>query len=149
MQGAYFQEAMGMKSFKVQTLCRCKGRTKLYRPANISVHCIAEWCSSMEIRVHSRLILALYKGCTNAKRILSSSYGHEKVKNLNHFSVQRAHKAAQAVQYLRSLHRRIVQSMAIRVHSRLILSRCKGCTNAMCTLSRSYEGEEFKSANPL
>ena len=104
---------------------------------------------SMEIRVHSRLIVARYKGCTNASCILSSSYGHEKFKTLNHFSVQRAHKAAQAGQYLPSLHRSIVQSMEIRVHSRLILARCKGCTNAMCTLSRSYEGEEFKSANPL
>ena len=104
---------------------------------------------SMEIRVHSRLILARYKGCTNASCILSSSYGHEKFKNLNHFSVQKAHKAAQAGQYLRSLHRRKVQSMEIRVHSRLIQARCKGCTNAMSILSRSYGDEEFQSANPL
>ena len=36
MQGAYYQEAMGMKSFKMQTLSRCKRRKMLYRPANIS-----------------------------------------------------------------------------------------------------------------
>ena len=104
---------------------------------------------STEIRVHSRLILARYKGCTNARCILSSRYGHEKFINLNHFSVQKAHKAAQAGQYLRSLHRRKVQSMEIRVHSRLILARYKGCTNARCILSKSYGGEEFKSVNPL
>ena len=102
---------------------------------------------STEIRLHSRLILARYKGCTNAKCILSSSYGHEKFINLNHFSVQKAHKAAQAGQYLRSLHRRIVQSMEIRVYSRLILARCKGCTNARCILSSSYGHEEFKNLN--
>ena len=104
---------------------------------------------SMEIRVHSRLILARYKGCTNARYILSSSYGHEEFKNLNHFSVQKANKAVQAGQYLRSLHRRIVPSMEIRVHSRLILSRYKGCTNARCILSRSYGHEEFKNGSHL
>ena len=41
MQGAYYQKAMGMMSLKMQTLSRCKRRTKLYRPANISVPCIA------------------------------------------------------------------------------------------------------------
>ena len=104
---------------------------------------------SMEIRVYSRLILARYKGCTNARWILSSSYGHEKLKNLNHFSVQKAHKAAQAGQYLRSLHRRKVPSMEIRVHSRLILARYKSCTNARCILSRSYGHEEFTNVNPF
>ena len=102
---------------------------------------------SMEIRVHSRLILARYKGFTNAKCILSRSYGHEEFKNTNHFSVQKAHKALQAGKYLLSLHRSIVQSMEIRVHSRLILARYKGCTNANCILSRSYEHEEFKNTN--
>ena len=102
---------------------------------------------SMEIRVHSRLILARYKGCTNAKCILSRSYGHEEFKNTNHFSVQKAHKAVQAGKYLLSLHRSIVPSMEIRVHSRLILARYKGCTNAKCILSRSYGHEEFKNTN--
>ena len=41
MQGAYYQEAMGMKSLKMQTLSWCKWRTKLYGPANICVHCSA------------------------------------------------------------------------------------------------------------
>ena len=104
---------------------------------------------SMEIRVNSRLILARYKGCTNARCILSRSYGDEELKNENPLKVQKAHKAVQAGQYLRSLHRRIVQSMEIRVHSRLILARCKGCTNARCILSRSYGDEEFINANPL
>ena len=104
---------------------------------------------SMEIRVHSRLILARYKGCTNARFILSRSYGHEEFKNANPFWVQKAHKAVQAGQYLRSLHRSIGPSMEIRVHSRLILARYKGCTNARFILSRSYGHEEFKNANPF
>ena len=36
MQSAYYQEAMGMKSLKMQTLSRCKRLTKLYGTANIS-----------------------------------------------------------------------------------------------------------------
>ena len=104
----------------------------------------------MEIRVHSRLILARYKGCTNASCIfLSRSHGHEEFKNASPFSVQQAHKAVQAGQYLRSLHRRIVPSNEFRVHSRLILARYKGCTNARCILSRSYGHEEFKNGNPF
>ena len=104
---------------------------------------------SMEIRVHSRLILARYKGCTNARFILSRSYGHGEFKNVNHFSVQKAHKAVRVGQYLRPLQRRIDQSMEIRVYSRLILARCKGCTNARFILSRSYGDEEFKNVNPF
>ena len=103
----------------------------------------------MEIRVHSRLILARYKGCTNARCILSRSYGHEKFTNVNPFSVQKAHKAVRAGQYLRPLLHLIVQSMEIRVHSPLILARYKGCTNARCILSRSYGDEELKNENPL
>ena len=104
---------------------------------------------SMEIRVHLRLILARYKGCTNARCIISRSYGHEKFKNVNPFSVQKAHKAVRASQYLRTMQRRIVASMEIHVHSRLILARYKGCTNARCILSRSYGHEEFKNVNPF
>ena len=103
----------------------------------------------MEIRVHSRLILARYRGCTNARCILSRSYGHEEFKNLNPFSVQKAHKAVRAGQYLRSLHHRIVPSLKIHVHSRLFLARYKGCTNARCILSRSYGHEVFKNLNPF
>ena len=62
---------------------------------------------SMETRVHSRLILGRYKGCTIARCILSRSYGHDEFKNANPFSVQKAHKVVQAGQYLRSLHRGI------------------------------------------
>ena len=42
---------------------------------------------SMEIRVNSRLILALYKGCTNARFISSRIYWNEEFKNVNPFSV--------------------------------------------------------------
>ena len=98
----------------------------------------------MEIRVHSPIILAGYKGCTNARYVFSRSYGHEEFKNVNLFLVQKAHKALRAGQYLRSLHRSIVPSMEIRVHSPLFLARYKGYTNARCILSRSYGHEEFK-----
>ena len=104
---------------------------------------------SMEIRVNSRLFLARYKGCTNARCILSRSYGHEEFKNVNPFLMQRAHKAVRAAQYLRPLLRSTVTSMEIRAHSRLFLARYKGCTNARCILSRSYRHEEFKNVNPL
>ena len=102
----------------------------------------------MEIGVHPRLILARFKGCTHARCILSRSYGHEEFINSNPFSVQKTHKAVQAGQYHRSLHRSIVQSMEIRVHSRLILARYKGCTKPRCMLSRTYGNEEFKNGNP-
>ena len=110
------------------------------------------WCSivtSLEIRVHSRLLLARYKGCTNARCILSTSYGHELFKNVNPFSVQKAHKAVRAYQYHRQLWRSIVPSMEIRVNSRLLLARYKGCTNARCILSTSYGHEQFKNVNPF
>ena len=103
--------------------------------------------SSMEIRVHSRPFLARYKGCTNARCILSRSYGLEEFKNIKPFSVQKAHKAVQACQYLRPLQRRILSSMEIRVQSRLFLARYKGCTIGRCILSRSYGLEEFKNVN--
>ena len=104
---------------------------------------------SMEIGVHSRLILARYKGCTNASCILPRSYGLAEFKNVNPFPVQKAHKAVRAGQYLRPMHLRIVPSMEIGVHSRLILARYKGCTNARCILPRSYGLAEFKTVNPF
>ena len=64
----------------------------------------------MVISVHSRLILARYKRCTNAKWILSRSYGHQNFKNVNPFEVENANKAVRAGQYLRSMQRRIVPS---------------------------------------
>ena len=102
----------------------------------------------MEIRVHPRLFLARYKGCTIARCILSRSYGYEEFKNVNPFPVQKAHKAALASQYPRPLRRCIVQAMEICVLSRLFLALYKGCTNARCILSRSYGHEEFKNVNP-
>ena len=104
---------------------------------------------SMEIRIHSRLILARYKGCTNARCILSRSYRHEQFKNVNPFSVEKVHKAVRAAQYLCPIQRRIVPSIEIHIHSRLILARYKGCTNARCILSRSYGHEQFKNVNPF
>ena len=103
--------------------------------------------TSMEIRVHSRLILAWYKGCTNARSTLSISHGHEEFNIVNPSLVEKAHKAVRSGQYPRPMHRGIVPSTAIRVNSRLILAWCKGCTNAVCILSRSYGLEEFKNMN--
>ena len=104
---------------------------------------------SMEIPVHSRLIQARYKGCTNARCISSRSCGHEEFKYLNPFSVQKEHKAVRAGQYHRPMQRHIGPSMEIRVYSRLFLARYKGCTNARCILSRSYGHEEFQNVNPF
>ena len=104
---------------------------------------------SMEIRVHLSLFLARYKGYTNARCILSRSYGHEQFKYLNPFSVQREHKAVRAGQYHGPLQRRIGPSMEIRVHLPLFLARYKGCTNARCILSRSYGYEDFKNVKPF
>ena len=104
---------------------------------------------SMVILAHSRLSVARYKGCTNARCILCRSYGHEEFKNVNPFSVQNAHNAVLAGQYLRPMQRRIVPSMEIRVHSRLILAGYIGCTNARCIFSRSYGHEEFNNVNPF
>ena len=104
---------------------------------------------SMEIRVHSRLILSRYKGCANARCILSRRYGHAEFKNENPFSVQKAHKSVRTCQYHRPMRRGMVPSMEIRVHSRLILARYKGCTNARCILSRRYGHAEFKNENPF
>ena len=104
---------------------------------------------SMEIGVNSRLILARYKGCTNARCILSRGYGLAEFKNVNPFSVQKAHKAVRAGQYLRPMLLRIVPSMEIGVHSRLIVARYKGCTNARCILPRSHGLAEFKNVNPF
>ena len=128
----------------------------LVQKANKAVRAVQYLCSiqrrivhAMEICVHSGLILARYKGCTNARFILSRSYGHEEFKNLNPFLVQKAHKAVRAGQYLRQMQRRIVPSMEIRVHSRVILARYKCCTNARCILSRSNGDEEFKNLKPF
>ena len=104
---------------------------------------------SMEIRVYSRLFLARYKGCTNARCILSRSYWREEFKYPNPFSVQKVHKAVRAGQNHRPIQRHIGPSMEIRVYSQLFIARCKGCTNARCILSRSYWREEFKYPNPF
>ena len=129
--------------FSVQKAHKALRASQYHRPLLRSI------VPSMEIGVHSRLFLARYKGCTNERCILSRSYGHEEFKNVNPFSVQKAHKAVLVSQYHRPLLRSIVLSMEIRVHSRLILARCKGCTNARCILSRSYGHEEFKYVNPF
>ena len=117
--------------------------SQFHRPLRRSV------VQSMGIRVHSRLFRARCRGCTNARCILSRSYGHDEFKNVNPFSVQKAHKAVRAGKYLRPLQRRIVPSMEIRVHSLLFLAGYKHCTNARCILSRSYGHDEFKNVNPF
>ena len=104
---------------------------------------------SMEIRVHSRHFLPRNNGCTNARWILSRSYGREEFKYLNPFSVQKSHKSVPAGKYLAPMQLRIVPSMEIGVHSRLILARYTGCTNARCILPRSYGLAEFKNVNPF
>ena len=129
--------------FSVQKAQKAVLASKYHRPLLRSI------VPSMEIGVHSRLFLARYRGCTNARCILSRSYRHEEFKIINPFSVQKAHKAVLASQYHRPLLRSIVPSMKIRVHLRLFLPRYKGCTNARCILSRSYGHEEFKNVNPF
>ena len=137
------EEFKNVNPFSVQKAHKAVRAYKYHRPLWRSI------VPSMEIRVHSRLLIARFKGCTNARCILPRSYGHEEFKNVNPFSVQKAHKAVQACKYHRPLWRSIVPSMEIRVHSRLLLARYKGCTNARCILPRSYGHEEFKNVNPF
>ena len=137
------EEFKNVNPFSVQKAHKAVLVSQYHRPLLRSI------VLSIEIRVHLRLILARYKGCTNARCILSRSYGHEEFKNVNPFSVQMAHKVVRASQYHRQLLRSIVPSMEIGVHSRLFQARYKGCTNARCILSRSYWHEEFKIVNPF
>ena len=137
------EEIKNINPFSVQQAHKAARACQYPRPQRRSI------VQSMEIRVHSRIFLARYKGCTDARCILSRRYGHEEIKNINPFSVQQAHKAARACQYPRPQRRSIVQSMEIRVHSRLFLARYKGCTNARCIFSRSYGHEEFKNVKPF
>ena len=81
--------------FSVQKAHKAVLASQYHRPLLRSI------VPSMEIGVHSRLFLARYKGCTNARCILSRSYGHEEFKIVNPFSVQKAHKAVRASQYHR------------------------------------------------
>ena len=132
-----------VNSFSVQKAHKAVRAAQYLRPIQRTI------VPSIEIRVHSRLIQARYKGCTNARCILSRSYGHEEFKNVNPFSVQKAHQAVRAGQYIRPMQRRIVPSMEIRAHLRLILARYKSCTNARCILSRNYGHEEITNVNPF
>ena len=138
-----YKEFKNVNPFSVQKAYKAVRSAQYLRPLLRSL------VQSMEIRVHSRRFLARYKGCTNARCILSRSYGHEEFINVNPFSVQKAHKAVRAAQYLHPPLRSTVPSMEIRVHSQLFLARYKGCTNARCILSRSYGHEEFKNAKPI
>ena len=106
------EEFQNVNSFSVQKVHKAARAGQYLSPMQRRI------VPSMEICVHSQLILARYKGCTNTRCILSRSYGHEEFKNVNLYSVQKAHKAGRAGQYLRSLQRRIVLSMVIHVHSR-------------------------------
>ena len=127
-----YEDFKNVKPFAVQKAYKAVRAGQYFRPIQRRIE------PSMEFHVNSRLILPRYKGCTNARYILSRSYGHEELKYVSHFSVQKAHKAVRVGQYHRPLQRRIRPSMEIRVHSRLFLARYKGCTNARCILSRSY-----------
>ena len=131
------EEYKNVNPFSVQNTHKTVRAGQYHRPMQRRI------APSMEIRVHSPLIPARYKGCTTARCILSRIYAHEEFKNENHFSVQKAHKAVRAGQYHRPMQRRIVPSMEIRVHLRLILARYKGSTNARCMLSRRYGHEEY------
>ena len=137
------EEFKNVNPFSVQKAHKAVPAYQYHRPLWRSI------VPSMEIRVHSRLLLVRYKCCTITRCILSKSYGHEQFKNVNLFSVQKAHKAVRAYQYHRPLWHSIVPSMEIRVHSRLLLDRYKGCTNARCILPRNYGHEEFKNVNPF
>ena len=67
MQVAYYLEAMVMKSlknanpFSVQKAHKTVRAGQYLRPLQRSIE------PSMEVRVNSRLFLARYKGCTNAR----------------------------------------------------------------------------------
>ena len=137
------KEFKNVNPFSVQKAHKAVRAAQYLRPLLLSI------VQSMEIRVHTRPFLARYNGCTNAKCILSRIYGHEEFKNVNHLSVQKAHKAERTAKYLRPLLRSTVPSMEIRVHSRHFLARYKGCTNTRCILSRSYGHEEFINVNPF
>ena len=139
----------GHEEFKIVNLFSVQKEHKAVRSSQYLRHQLRSIVPSMEIREHSLLFLARYKGCTNASCILSRSYGHEEFQIVNPFSVQKAHKAVRASQYHRPLLRSIVPSMEIRVHSRLFIACYKGCTNARCILSRSYGREEFTNGNPF
>ena len=136
------EEFKYLNPFSVQKLQKAVRAGQYLRPIQHRI------VPSMEIGVHSRLIIARYKGCTNARCILSRGNGLAEFKNVNPFSVQKAHKVVRAGQYLRPIQLRVVPSMEIGVYSRLILARYKGCTNARCILPRSYGLEEFKNVNP-
>ena len=139
----------GHEEFKIVNPFSVQKAHKAVRASQYHRTLLRSVLPSMEIEVHSRIFLARYKVCTNARCILSRSYGHEEFKNGNPFSVQKAHKAVRASQYHRPLRRNIMPSLEIRVHSRLFLARYKGCTNARCVLSRSYGHEDCKNVNPF
>ena len=122
------EEFKYLNPFSVQKSHKAVRSGQYLRPMQLRI------VPSMEIGVHSRPILARCKGCTNARCILPRSYGLAQFKNVNLFSVQKAHKAVRAGQYLRPMQLLIVPLMQIGVHSRLILARCKVCTNARCIL---------------
>ena len=140
---SYYQEFKYVNPFSVQKSHKAVRAGQYLRPMQLRI------VPSMETGVHSLLILAGYNGCTNARCVLPRSYGLAEFKNVNAFSVQKAHKAVRAGQYLCPMHLRIVPSMEIGVYSRLILARYKGCTNARCILPRSYGLADFKNVNPF
>ena len=93
MHGAYYQEAMhGHEEYKNGNALSVKKANKAVRAGQCLRPLQRGIVPTMDIREHSRLFQARYKGCTNARFILSRSYAHEEFKNGKPLSVQRAHK---------------------------------------------------------
>ena len=80
MQGAYYQEAMGLEEFKN------------VNPFSVQkAHIAVQACQYLR-PLQRRIVpfLARYKRCTNARCVLTRSYGHEEFKNVIPFSMQKA-----------------------------------------------------------
>ena len=77
MQGPYNPEAMGMESLKMEKFFRCKMAHKAARAFQCRRTLQRPILLSMEIRVHSRVCLARYKGCTNARAYNPEAMGME------------------------------------------------------------------------
>ena len=87
----------------------------------------------VEICGHSKLPVARYKGCTNARYILKGSYFEEvEPKNVNLPVVQKEHLPVRVCKLLRLVQRRVGTPVEIYAHSELPVARYKVCTNGRC-----------------
>ena len=80
------EEFKSVNPFSVQKAHKAVRSVQYLRPMQRRI------VPSLEIRVNAR-----FKGCTIARCILSRSYGHEEFKNVNSFSVHKAHKAVRPI----------------------------------------------------